>query len=156
MVSQSADQENGVLGFLNGMAADIHGRTFDDVMAFSDEQIERTHNFIQWLFPLLEPSLSVPGSPCLSDDKITSIKDSRAAVDNLKMAAHWFFDFLVRNQHWIKPHDHNHLRITRVIKSLRLLLGDEAAASFKASIITLADERVELIDLKARHLWEDA
>ncbi len=51
-MSQSADQENGVLGFLNGTAADIHGRTFDDVLAFSDEQIERTHNFIQWLFPL--------------------------------------------------------------------------------------------------------
>lgn len=155
-MSQSADQENGVLGFLNGTAADIHGRTFDDVLAFSDEQIERTHNFIQWLFPLPEPSLSVPGSPCLTDAEIITIKDSGAAVTNLKRAADWFVDFLVRNQHWIKPYDHNHLRITRAIKSLRLLSGDEAAASFKASIFGLADERIELIDLKARHFWEDA
>ena len=92
-MSQSADQENGVLGFLNGMAADIHGRTFDDVMAFSDEQIERTHNFIQWLFPLPEPSLSVPGSPCLSGANITALRDSSAAVANLNIAADWFLDF---------------------------------------------------------------
>ena len=51
--------------------------TFDDVMAFSDEQIEHTHNFIQWLFPLPAPSLSVPGSPCLSDADVSAIKNSR-------------------------------------------------------------------------------
>lgn len=155
-MSQSADQENGVLGFLNGTAEDIHGRTFDDVMAFSDAQIEHTHNFIQWLFPLTEPSLSVPGSPCLSDAEITSIKDSRAAVANLNMAADWFLNFLARNQHWIKPYDHNHLRITRAIKSLRLLSGDKAAERFKASVIKATGDSMELIDVKARQFWEDA
>ena len=130
-MSQSADQENGVLSFLNGAAADIHGRTFDDVMAFSDEKIERTHNFIQWLFPLCEPSLSVPGSTYISAADVTAIKDSRAAVANLNRAADWFLDFLVRNQHWIKPYSHNHLRITRVIKSLRLLVGEVKTELFK-------------------------
>ena len=155
-MSPFADQENGVLGFLNGTAADIHGRTFDYVMAFSDEQIEHTHNFIQWLFPLSEPSLSVPGSPCLSDADVTAIKDSRAAVDNLNAAAEWFFNFLVRNQHWIKPYDHNHLRITRAIKSLRLLSGDKAAERFRASVIKLAGDRIELIGVRAKQFWENA
>ena len=153
---QSADQENTVLGFLNGTAADIHGRTFDDVMAFSDEQIERTHNFIQWLFPLIEPSLSVPGSPYLSDAEITAIKDSSAAVANLNIAAYWFLDFLARNQHWIKPYDHNHLRITRAIKSLRLLSGNEAADRFKAAVIGLAGDGIELVNGRARQFWEGA
>ena len=155
-MSQSADQENVVLGFLNGTAADIYGRTFEDVMAFSDEQIERTHNFVQWLFPLPEPSLSVPGSPCLSDAEINTIKDSGAAVANLNMAADWFLDFLVRNEHWIKAYDHNHLRITRVIKSLRLLSGDEAAEWFKASVIRSAGDGIVTISVKARRFWEDA
>ena len=156
MVLPSADQENGVLGFLNGTAADIHGRTFDDVMAFSDEQIEHTHNFIQWLFPLPEPSLSVPGSPCISDAEITSIKDSRAAVANLNMAADWYLNFLARNQHWIKAYDHNHLRITRVIKSLRLLLGDEAADQFKAAASKLSGEGLNLISERTMQFWEKA
>ena len=155
-MSQSADQDNAVLGFLNGTAADIHGRTFDDVMAFSDEQIERTHNFVQWLFPLNEPSLSVPGSPCLSDAEITTIKDSGVAVANLNMAANWFLDFLVRNQHWIKPYDHNQLRITRVIKSLRLVSGDGAAYQFKTAVFRTAGDRIELINVKARCFWQDA
>ena len=153
---QSADQDNAVLGFLNGTAADIHGRTFDDVMGFSDEQIEHTHNFIQWLFPLPEPSLSVPGSPCISDAEITSIKDSRAAVANLNIAADWYLNFLARNQHWIKPYDHNHLRITRAIKSLRLLSGDEAAEGFKTAVTTLAGKGIEKISLRATRFWEDA
>ena len=155
-MSQSADQENTVLGFLNGTVADIHGRTFDDVMAFSDEQIERTHNFIQWLFPLTEPSLSVPGSPCLSDAGITTIKDSGAAVANLNIAADWFLDFLARNQHWIKPYDHNHLRITRAINSLRLLSGNEAADQFKAAVIRLASDGIELVNGRTRQFWEGA
>lgn len=155
MVLPSADQENGVLGFLNGTAADIHGRTFDDVMAFSDEQIEHTHNFIQWLFPLPAPSLSVPGSPCLSDADVSAIKNSRAAEENLQVAADWFFDFLVRNQHWIKTYDHNHLRITRVIRSLRLLLGDKAAERFRASIIGLVGNEIRLIDVKAIKFWQN-
>ena len=153
---QSADQDNAVLGFLNGTAADIHGRTFDDVMAFSDEQIERTHNFVQWLFPLPEPSLSVPGSPCLTDAEITTIKDSGAAIANLNMAADWFLDFLARNRHWIKPYDHNHLRITRVIKSLRLISGDEAADQFKTAVIGLAYEGIKLINGRTRQFWENA
>ncbi len=155
-MSQSADQDNAILGFLNGTAADIHGRTFDDVMGFSDEQIEHTHNFIQWLFPLPKPSLSVPGSPCISDAEITSIKDSSAAVANLNIAADWFFDFLVRNEHWIKAYDHNHLRITRVIKSLRLLSGDEAADQFKTVVFGIAGDRIELINVKAMHFWDGA
>ncbi len=155
-MSQSADQENAVLGFLNGTAADIHGRTFEDVMVFSDEQIEHTHNFIQWLFPLPEPSLSVPGSPYLSDADITAIKDNSAAVANLNIAADWFLNFLVRNQHWIKPFDHNHLRITRVIKSLRLIAGDETAAWFKAEVIRVVGEAKETIGARARHFWENA
>ena len=125
-------------------------------MAFSDEQIEHTHNFIQWLFPLPEPSLSVPGSPYLSDDDITAIKDNSAAVANLNMAADWFLDFLVRNRHWNKPYDHNYLRITRAIRSLRLLSGDKVADQFKTAVFRMAGDRIELIDVKARHFWEDA
>ena len=155
-VSQSADQENGVLGFLNGTAADIHGRKFDDVIAFSDEQIEHTHNFIQWLFPLSEPSLSVPGSPCLSDADVTAIRNSRAAIENLIKAADWFFDFLVRNQHWVKNYDHNHLRITRVIKSLRLLVGDENAHQFQEEVTKVVGDRISTIDPKARQFWKMA
>ena len=153
---QSADQDNAVLGFLNGTAADIHGRTFDDVMGFSDEQIEHTHNFIQWLFPLPEPSLSVPGSPCLTGAEITTIRYSGRAVANLNMAADWFLNFLVRNQHWIKPYDHNHLRITRVIKSLRLIAGDVDAERFKSQVFECIGKHIHHIDFRAQRFWLEA
>jgi hypothetical protein len=41
-------------------------------------------------------------------------------------------DFTERAQNWLTPSNHNHLRITRVLKSLRLLgLEEEARASFR-------------------------
>ena len=103
-----------------------------------------------------EPSLSVPGSPCLSDDDVIAIGRSKVAVKNLVQASGWFFKFLVRNRHWIEAYDYNHLRVTRVIKSLRLLSGDKVADRFKASVIKATGDSMELIDVKARQFWEDA
>lgn len=36
---------------------DSKGRTLDDILAFSDQQFEAGHDFIQWIFPLHEKSL---------------------------------------------------------------------------------------------------
>jgi hypothetical protein len=35
-------------------------------------------------------------------------------------------DFYSRQDHWLRDHDHNHLRISRIIRSLGLLKSEEA------------------------------
>ena len=119
-----------IVGFLEGKTPDHRGRTLTMVLAFSDERAEQAHDCIQWLFPLDEPSGSVHGAPVLSDLDIDEIKRSPAAQANLIKASEWFFQFLNRNQRWIATHDHNQLRITRVIKSLRLVVGRKEAEKF--------------------------
>ena len=52
----------GIVGFLEGKTPDHRGRTLSMVLAFSDERAEQTHDYIQWLFPLDEPSGSVQGA----------------------------------------------------------------------------------------------
>ena len=123
-----------IVGFLEGKTPDHRGRTLSMVLAFSDERAEQTHDYVQWLFPLDEPSESVQGAPVLSDLDIDEIKKSPAARANLIRASEWFFQFLNRNQRWIAKHDHNQLRITRAIRSLRLLVGDIEADNFRQSI----------------------
>ena len=86
-----------ILKFLEGETEDIHGRTILDIWAFNDAQIEREHNFIQWLFPTSIPSVSVPGSPVLSASEIREIRESETAIDNLHKSADWYFEFLERN-----------------------------------------------------------
>ena len=142
--------------FLNGTGPDHQGRYLRDIWDFDDKAIEQTHDFIQWVFPLTEKSMSVPGVPTLSTADIGAIRASDVARANLEKSALWYFGFLQRNKHWIKPYDHNHLRITRVIKSTRLLIDDKLADEMKTKIILLLGDKVNSVSQKSREFWKNA
>ena len=142
--------------FLEGKSTYNFERMIHDVWNFNDQQIERTHNFIQWLFPLAVPSASVPGAPVLTKDDIAAIRASDTAQDNICKSAEWYGSFLKRNDFWKKPHDHNHLRITRVIRSLRLLVDEDEADAFRIEIYSLLGDDLSLIPKKTRQFWDEA
>ena len=142
-----------IVGFLEGKTPDHRGRILAMLLQQTDHQAETTHDYIQWLFPLDEPSRSVNGAPVLTEMEIDEIRDSSLAQANLDKSARWFLGFLERNDHWITKYNHNHLRITRVIRSLRLLASDEAADEFRDKVLALAGDRLNLIDQKARGFW---
>ena len=145
-----------IVGFLEGKTPDHRGRTLAMVLQQTDHQAEATHDYIQWLFPLDEPSRSVNGAPVLTELDIDEIKESSLAQGNLAKSASWFLGFLERNQHWFTKYDHNHLRITRVIKSLRLLASDKAADEFRDKVLALAGDNLNSIDQKARGFWANS
>ena len=147
---------NAILGFLTGNATTSSGWLLSHVWKFNDTQIENTHTFIQWVFPTDEPSRATPGSPVLDEEQISEIQNSEQAKQNLSKSAEWYFDFLRRNNFWRKPHDHNHLRITRVIKSLRLLCGDDEADYFKEQFWQLLGTDISQIPSRTIEYWEDA
>ena len=62
--------------FLEGTYPDHKGRYLSDIWSYSDNEIERTHDFIQWIFPLDEPSNAVWDAPVLIDQEIDEILDS--------------------------------------------------------------------------------
>ena len=142
-----------IVSFLEGKTPDYRGRTFAMLLQQTDHQAEATHDYIQWLFPLDEPSRSVNGAPVLTELEIDEIRQSSLAQANLAKSARWFLGFLERNDHWITNYNHNHLRITRVIKSLRLLTSDEAADEFRDKVLALAGDNLNLVDQKARGFW---
>ena len=145
-----------IVGFLEGKTPDHRGRILAMILQQTDHQAETTHDYIQWLFPLDEPSRSVMSAPVLNELDIEDIRQSNLAQQNLVKSASWFLGFLERNDHWITRYDHNHLRITRVIKSLRLLASDEAADGFKNKMVGLLADRHQSIDEKARQIWANA
>jgi hypothetical protein len=145
-----------VLHFLEGTIPDGRGRTLSMIMAFDDQTIESTHDFIQWMFPLDEPSRSHPGAPVLDLSEIEEIKSSEVALENLVRSADWYFGFLQRHDHWIRHYDHNHLRISRVIKSLRLLVSDEVADQFKTAILDFLGGNISAISERSREYWLNA
>ena len=145
-----------IVGFLEGRTPDHRGRILAMLLQQTDHQAETTHDYIQWLFPLNEPSRSVNGAPVLTELDIDEIRQSSLAQSNLAESARWFLGFLERNNHWVTKYNHNHLRITRVIKSLRLLASDEAADEFRDKVLALAGDNLNLVDQKARGFWMSA
>ena len=142
-----------IVSFLEGKTLDHRGRILAMLLQQTDHQAEKNHDYIQWLFPLDEPSRSVNGAPVLTELEIDEIRQSSLAQANLAKSARWFLGFLERNNHWISKYNHNHLRITRAIKSLRLLTSDEAADEFRDKVLALAGDNLNLVDQKARGFW---
>ena len=86
---------------------------------------------------------------------IDKLKNNPKVINNLEKSAAWFLSFLSRNDSWQKGHDHNQLRITRVIESLRLLVSDEAADEFYKAILRLVKD-LTILNPTTLKFWEEA
>ena len=146
------------VNFLTNNEPDFKNRFLKDIWNFSDEDIEHTHDFIQLLFPLNEESNAVSNGIYLdSSEAILSIKVNKLATENIVKSSKWFLLFLTRNSHWKRKHDHNYLRVTRIIKSLRLLVSDQEANKFYESFMQLIDENlISRINSTTLDYWENA
>jgi hypothetical protein len=143
-----------LLGFYSGAEPDSRGRLLTEVQNWSDEELERTHDYIQWLFPLDEPSGFNMNAPILDASTIHEFASRIELRRNLRtsflrMLSFYGMEllhshpprvvraasFAERSRNWITPSNHNHLRITRILKSLRLLgLEAEAVALFECLV----------------------
>jgi len=135
---------------------DHAGRTHAYVCEQSDDWIESTHDFIQWLFPLEEETRKSELMPILSKQEIGLIKKSELAQNSLRISASRMRRFWSKNQHWVTNHDHNHLRITRCIKSLRLLVSNEEAQLMKIWLSSVLGPNAKLISKVSLDYWREA
>jgi Opioid growth factor receptor (OGFr) conserved region len=149
-----------ILAFYRGDSTDHRGRRLTDILLWPDDLLELNHDFIQWMFPLVEASSVHPEAPILDQETIREFKAHPELLENLRasfrrMLAFYGFelngdrefevrrrpDFAEQSNGWLWPGNHNHLRITRIIKSLRLLgLEAEAQALFKCLAELYAEE----------------
>jgi len=128
--------------FYLGRSADHEGRRLEDIWTWDNRKLEGTHDYIQWLFPLREMSPFNQDAPILTSEAIDEFlkndelrKRVRTSLEimlkfyGLKSVvtangiieiskAH---DFDERCREWITPCNHNFLRLTRIIKSLKIL-----------------------------------
>ena len=65
-------------------------------------------------------------------------------------------NFAVRSSNWLTPGNHNHLRLTRILRSLRLLgLEPEAQALFRV-LSQLYESHPGRITFKTYEFWKNA
>ena len=145
------------LNFLSKEGNDFKGRTLESIWSFSDEDIERTHDFIQILFPLNKPSESTfHGYYLDSEDLIEQIRSNSIARENILKSSNWYLSFLTRNVWlWNRNYDHNQLRITRVIECLRLLISEDEADKFYDDVLKIIKDNNK-VNQTSLNFWKNA
>ena len=134
--------------FLKGLEPNANGHLIEDIWGFSDREINANHDFIQTLFPLDEPNNWSLNKLYLEDSKeIEKIRFDPIAVGNILKSKEWFLEFLKRNDSWQYFHNHNQLRITRIIKSLILLVSREEAHLFYEEILSSLSHDAKIPDV---------
>lgn len=146
MTKQDRSEEGTrILEFYSGRGRDDRGRTLAEILGWSDAGLEEIHDYIQWLFPLPERSGANPEAPVLDAGTIAEFRaDSalRAAIHRafLRMLAFYGLEtsqdgvaraasYEEKSCNWLRPGNHNHLRLTRILRSLTVLGLEQDALS---------------------------
>lgn len=157
--------------FYAGTGKDNVGRTFDDIMAMRDDAMDAAHDWVQWVFPTDEPSNFNDQAPLLTAEDIAFIKADKDCQTNLDWASRRFLRYLglVENDGVITPDfnfnqrrkvlwlefNHNYLRITRFLYSLRLLGREERSKELLRCLIALNEEKSIAMSANTRSHWEN-
>ena len=142
-----------IVFFLEGKHPDYKLRYLSDIWNYNDDKMESVHDYIQWVFPLDTASAYVSHAPVLIDEEIDEITQSELALNNLIKSKIWFMNFLKRSDRWLLPNNHNQKRISRMIRSLRLLHIDCEANLCLNEIIELAKNK-GFANLKVLNVWK--
>lgn len=165
-----------LVAFHLGEVPDDRGRFIAEILGWDRARLERTHDYIQWLFPLATRSGANPTAPVLDAGQIAAFRADprlRASLERAFATMTRFFGLkaagegaalLVRpgpdyervRGEWQYPGSHNFLRITRMLTSLRTLGLEGHARAFHACLAGLRGRPDAAIDDTAFAHWNDA
>lgn len=130
-----------------------------------------THDYLQWTFPIPEPSQYNARVPVLTKEDIAWFRTDRhlrtqqiRALD--RMLAFYGLErtdegivalpgLNMKTHIWLKPAGHNHLRITRIIRSLQYCAQPALALNLQSVVIELG-RTVGKVSDKSMEFWRSA
>lgn len=166
-----------ILAFYLGQSPDSEGRILEDIWSWNYQKLEDVHNYIQWLFPLKEKSRFNWNAPVLNEEVIEAFRINETLKVNLIRSFKVmlkFYGFLCnednngeieisksdeykeRKRCWIQLHNHNYLRITRILTSLSILGLDNYAQAFFQCLKEIYSEENQVIGNETFAYWKGA
>lgn len=162
-------------------AVDPRGRSLNDIVGWPDSELEYSHDYIQNLFPLPEGSAFNYAIWLVTEDAYNTFRERPELQASLGKAFDRICTFyglrcertsnaeggstnvrVVRAEHfddaksvWLSRFNHNHLRITRIIRSLRVLGLSKEAAAFHSYLET-DPEVIAKVSSTSRMYWKRA
>lgn len=153
-------------------ARNDRGVSLEEIWQWPDEKLEAQHDFIQWLFPIKSVGMN-PSAPPTNSATINAFKTDKTLQDkmrksfevmlkfygleygflgNIKMAS----DFSKKAENWLNPGNHNFLRITRILTSLRLHGLEREAQAFFAVLEQIYKAHAKQIGAETFSYWQNA
>lgn len=142
-----------LVSFYKGEGLDHKGRTIEDVWQLPHFWLEHTHDYIQWLFPIPEagrfnsfaPLLQHEDQAIFGIEKHLQIKQRRSldvmlaffGLERQGLEITALPKLNMREHIWLKRGGHNHLRISRIIRSLHLCHQPDLAEAFQQAVIAI-------------------
>lgn len=164
--------DSAVVRFYRGFGHDHRGRRLDEILGWGDEALEHVHDYIQWLFPLDEASAFNPYAPLVTPTDREAFTIDANLTANVRrsferMLAFYGFrqvggkvergkNWPERSRAWLQPHNHNYLRLTRIMKSLTLLGQPELGRALEEALLEEYDGAPERIGTTTLKFWKAA
>lgn len=143
-----------IYNFFAGTGTDHAERTIQDYLEMSNETLELLHDYIQWAFPTRQPSqCQEANAPLLSDEAVELVQNDPKALGNYYSMWIRITRFYMETKHWLVDHDHNHLRITRIIESSAEFFDVRTAEMFVNIILNLNRCAGSQINVKSIDFW---
>lgn len=162
---------NRLIRFYTVEDPDHRGRFIHDIWALDEFWLEHTHDYIQWLFPIPEQGRFNGFAPVLQERDQQIFRGSDELQRRQRTSLDLLLNFLglsreteditpqpqlsIQRHIWLKPGGHNHLRITRMIRSLHLCGQEELAKAVQGAVITIGS-REGLVSERSIKFWRSA
>lgn len=140
-----------ILRFYIDGGLDPLDRTHDEMLNYTDERMEECHDYVQWMWPLHEPSMFAQVYPVLDERVVEALAASAVARGRAQRGLARFRSFYGVEEgdkvdkrkvsNWCHNGDHNLLRITRIIRSLRLFGLDKESEEFWKDMTAVGEAR---------------
>ena len=145
-----------------------------EIWAWDAARLEGVHDYIQWLFPLPEPSAFNPHAPILDDGDDRDLPHRPGAATAAAALAELMLDFYglalesdangvprierardfaAKSAGWLRPGDHNHLRLTRILTSVRLLGLDDHSHALYRCLAAIARDHPHAVSATTLDYW---
>jgi Opioid growth factor receptor (OGFr) conserved region len=132
------------------------GRYLREIQEWPDDQLESVPDYIQWLFPLPEPSGFNVAAPALTRESIRDFLARPDLQENLRVSFLRLMNFCglevrsgtvtrapnfaAKATGWLSPGNHNHLLITRILRCLTVLGLEAEAKAFRECLAEIYED----------------
>lgn len=165
-----------ILDLFYGRGADHRGRSLDELQDQDHDALELNHDYIQWMFPLPEPSGANAQASTLTEADIAAFRGNPALRMKLNtsfriMMRFYGLDlmgtesgllvkeiptFEERRRIWLSPLNHNYLRLTRILRSMTLLGCAPHAKALLTGLERLYKNYGDVIGPETLTYWRNA